>query len=73
MPFTPYKASLDPDALSSAQEAFDLGWSEFTATSGGYDMQLARDLLAKLIVEEALKGERDPERLKEYALKGFRL
>jgi hypothetical protein len=27
--------------------------------------------LAKLIVEAAMEGERDPERLKAYALEGF--
>jgi hypothetical protein len=71
MPFTPYRASLDPYARAAAQDAFDLAWPEIRAT-GGYDMQLARYLLAKRIVEAAMEGERDPERLKAYALEGFK-
>ena len=39
----------------------------------GYDMQLARDLLAKRIMECALEhGERDPEKMKICALDGFK-
>jgi hypothetical protein len=70
MPFTPYDSSLTPDALAAAQEAFDLGWAEIEAAGGGYDTQLARNLLAKRIVKAALTGERDPTRLKAYALEG---
>ena len=73
MPFTPYKTNLDPDALAAAYEAFDLGWPAIEATEVGYDMQLARNLLAERIVEAAMLGERDPERLKTYALDGFSL
>lgn len=47
-----------------------MGWAEIEAVESGYDVQLARNLLAKLIVEAALKGERDPERLTEHALEG---
>ena len=71
MPFTPYKSSLDPKALAAAQEAFDLAWLEIEAVPDGYDMQLTRKLLAKRIVVAALQGERDPERLKAYALEGI--
>lgn len=72
MPFTPYKQSLGPETLHAAYEAFDLGWADIQKLDG-HDVQLARNLLAKLIVEAALKGERDPERLKDYALEGFSL
>ncbi len=71
MPFKPYALNLSPETLQAAQQAFDMAWTEIEAGSEGYDMQLARDLLAKLIVEAALKGERDPEQLKDYALDGF--
>jgi hypothetical protein len=71
MPFKPYRSSLDPETLQAAYEAFDLGWAAISKAQDGYDMQLARDLLAKLIVEAALQGERDPGRLKAYALEGF--
>jgi hypothetical protein len=68
MPFTPYKSSLDPHALAVAQEAFNMGLAEIEAAGDGYDLQLARDILAKLIDQAALEGERDPDRLKAYAL-----
>jgi hypothetical protein len=71
MPFTPYKSILDPEALAAAQNAFDMGWAEIEAAGDGYDMQLARNLLAKLIIEAIQTGERDPERLKTCALEGF--
>lgn len=70
MPVTPYKSSLNPYARYAAQDAFDLAWPEIDAT-GGY-IQLARYLLAERIVEAAMFGERDPERLKAYALEGVR-
>lgn len=71
MPFTPHNTNLDPEALHAAYEAFDLAWPEIEA-AGGYDLQLARNVIAKLIVEAAIEGERDPERLKAYALEGFK-
>lgn len=66
-----YRSSLDPETLAAAQDAFDLAWPEIEA-AGGHDLQLARNLLARLIVEAAMEGERDPERLKNYALEGFK-
>ncbi|HUE72753.1 MAG TPA: hypothetical protein VMP01_17840 [Pirellulaceae bacterium] len=72
MPFTPYKTNLDPESLRAAQDAFDLAWAEIRKVPDGCDMQLARDLLAKLIIEAAVEqGEREPEKLKAYALDGF--
>ena len=72
MPFTPYRSNLDPETLMIAQEAFAKAWEEVLAVPGGYDLDLARNLLAKRIMECALEhGERDPERLKAYALEGF--
>ena len=72
MPFTPYKSSLDPEALHAALEAFELAWAEIMAVPDAYDTDLARNVLARRIIEAAMEnGERDPERLKAYALKGF--
>jgi hypothetical protein len=49
-----------------------MAWVEISKVPDGYDMQLARDLLAKLIIEAAVEqAERDPEKLKAYALEGF--
>jgi hypothetical protein len=73
MPFTPYKSSLDPDALMVAQEAFARAWEEIFAGPGGYDQDQVRNLLAKRIMECALEhGECDPEKLKACALDGFK-
>ena len=70
--FTPYKSTLDPEGLDAALKAFELAWAEIATQPDGYDHEQARDLLARRIVEAALENdERDPERLKSYALKGF--
>ena len=61
----------DLSARFAVAAAFDLAWAEIEAAGGGYDVQTARNLLAKLIVEAALTGERDLARLKAYALEGF--
>jgi hypothetical protein len=72
MPFTTHKNALDPHDLAAAQEAFDAAWAMIEAMQGGYDLQLARNLIAKRIVAcIAENGDRDPERLKAYALEGF--
>lgn len=42
------------------------------ALPDAYDTDLARNLLARRIIEAAMEnGQRDPERLKAYALQGF--
>jgi hypothetical protein len=71
--FAHSKAEFDPDALRVLQEAFDMAWAEVaTLPIVGTDGQGARDLLAKRIVAAAREdGERDPERLKAYALQAF--
>lgn len=73
MPFTPYKSSLDPQAMHAALDAFELAWAEVIALPDGYDTTTTRDQLAKRIIKAAIEnGEREPERLKAYALEGFR-
>ena len=73
MPFTAYKSSLDPEAMHAALEAFELAWAEIMTVPDAYDTDLARNVLARRIMEAAMeKGERDPERLKAYALEGFK-
>jgi hypothetical protein len=68
-----YKATLDPEAMNAALEAYELAWAEVMAPSDAYDASLTRDLLAKRIIKAALEdGERDPRRLKAYALEAFR-
>jgi hypothetical protein len=72
--FTPdtYKASLDLEAMNAALEAYELAWAEVMPPQDAHDASVARDLLAKRIIKAAMEnGERDPERLKAYALEGF--
>jgi hypothetical protein len=73
MPFRPYQSTFDPETLQVLQDAFDEALAEVLASpNGSVDEQQARDLIAKRIVEAARdQGERDPQRLKQHALKGF--
>lgn len=74
MTFKRYKTVLDPHDLAAAQEAFDKAWAELAAIPGEYDLQLARDLIAKRVVAGITEtGDRDPEKLKAYALEGLTL
>jgi hypothetical protein len=74
MPFTPYKSAFSPETLQSLQQAFDQALAEVLASpDGSVDEQQARNVIAKRIMECALEhGECDPERLKAYALEGFK-
>ena len=72
MPLTSYATVLDPETMRAAQKAYDLAWAEISQANG-YDLQLAQNLLARRIFEGIQKqDERDPERLKAYALDGFK-
>lgn len=73
MPFTQYKSSFDPETLQVLQSAFDMAWSEVAASpSVDIDEQSARNMIARRIVDAWRdQGERDPERLKRYAVEGI--
>jgi hypothetical protein len=71
MPFTPYKSSLDPEALGTAQAAFDMAWAD-AILQDALDEQTARNLIARRIMDAIESGERDPVRLKAYALRVFK-
>jgi hypothetical protein len=73
--FTDHRLSFNPETLLTLQEAFDMAWAEVaTLPIIGADEQCARDLIAKRIIAAARdNGERDPERLKAYAVAGFSL
>jgi hypothetical protein len=73
MPFTAHKSAFSPEDLKVLQEAFELAWSDIALVPIiSSDPDSARELLAQRIVAAAKKhGERDPERLKRYALKAF--
>ncbi len=72
MLFTPYKPHVGPHELEAAQAAFDMAWAELSWPDD-VDDQTVRDRLAKRIIDGVVEnGERDPERLKAYALAGFK-
>lgn len=64
-------AVFGPDLLHLMQSAFDRAWAmydaEFAAPSKERDR--ARDALAKAIVDEVERGERDIARLKQHGLR----
>jgi hypothetical protein len=69
MPFTPYKSSLDPEALGTAQAAFDMAWAD-AILQDALDEQTARNLIARRIMDAIESGERDPVRLKGLCAQG---
>lgn len=75
MPFGPFQSNFDAETLGIFEEAFDLAWSEVAATSGVMaDQQTARNLIARrIVVAWRDHGERDPQRLKSYAIRPWRL
>jgi hypothetical protein len=64
-----------PDEIRVLSEALAESWQQVLATGAQFNSheQLAREKLAKIIVELAANGDRDPKRLVEAALIRFRL
>jgi hypothetical protein len=59
MPLAPYASVLDPEMMRVAQEAYDMARAEIRQVDG-YVLELARNLLAKRIIEKIQKqDERD--------------
>lgn len=71
--FKSHTVTFDPETLQALQEAFDQALAEAcNSRDGRVDEQSVRDMLALRIVTAARDhGERDPDRLKAYALQGF--
>jgi hypothetical protein len=67
--------AFDPDEIRILSDAFAEARRRVLADGAQFNGQegLAQEKLAKLIVEIAKKGERDPKRLVENALIRFRL
>jgi hypothetical protein len=67
----------DPDTLIILSDALDDAWRQAEADKTAFkidgDAQGARETLAKHIVDMALQGERDPQRLTLGALGRLRL
>ena len=61
----------DPKRLAIVQEAFDAAWALHTSDFGMGDplREEAREVLARAIMESAMGGEHDAERLKTHGLR----
>ena len=72
MPFRDVQSAFDEPMLKVLQAAYAEAWDAYarkaTITVASGNEQEIRNLLAKRIIEAARVGERDTERLKDYAL-----
>ena len=74
MPFSHVSNSYQPEQLKKLTEAFDLAWTEIMRSYGtATEMQLGqlRQRLANFIVACACRGEFQPEKLVQTALRAF--
>ena len=74
MPFSHVSNSYQPEQLKKLTEAFDLDWPQITlAQSTATEIQLEqlRQRLANFIVACACRGEFQPEKLVQTALRAF--
>jgi hypothetical protein len=70
MPFS--GASYDPESLDLLTQAFEAAWREVQAANPNQteaDLAITRKMMALRIMAAANEGERDPERLKNLALR----
>ena len=74
MPFSHVSNSYQPEQLKKLTEAFDLAWPEIMRSYGtATEMQLEqlRQRLANFIVACACRGEFEPKKLVQTALRAF--
>ena len=74
MPFSHVSNSYQPEQLHKLTKAFDLAWPQIVLTYGpATDLQLEqlRQRLANFIVACACRGELEPEKLVQTALRAF--
>jgi len=66
-------SSFDPEAIEILSGAFDDAWAQLKASSSDFTRPAyergAREIVAKCIIENAQRGERDRRKLCESALK----
>ena len=67
------KDSYDPETLDLMKWAFDTAWEEVEYALAGsqIDRTGLRTIMSVRIMAAARDGERDPERLKEFALEAI--
>jgi hypothetical protein len=72
---TKHPEEFDPEVITILVAALDGAWAAVQSSGAHLDgrEEEARDAIAKYIVELALKGERDRQRLIDSALVRFRL
>lgn len=68
-----HQAHLGPDHLRLAAEAFEAALLSVQEVACDFPPYRARQLLARYVMEGALRGERDPVRLRQHALERLRL
>jgi hypothetical protein len=62
------KISFDPEAIEIMVHAFSECWKAVQQSGAAVNDESARDILARYIVDAALNGERDPQRLSQFAV-----
>ena len=74
MPFSHVSASYQPEQLKKLTEAFDLAWPEIMrsqSTASEIQLKQLRQRLCNFIVACACRGEFEPEKLVQTALRAF--
>jgi hypothetical protein len=73
MPFQEYSPSFRPEELDALTAAYNSAWrqlSDKSLAASPEQTYVAKKNLAQIILPAACNGEREPERLKEIALRG---
>jgi hypothetical protein len=65
LPFVRPETTFDPDAVAIMSSAFDAALASLNDQN---QSPTVREIIAKRIIAAAMKGERDPERLRQEAI-----
>ena len=65
LPFVLPETTFDPDAVAIMSSAFDAALASLNDQN---QSPTVREIIAKPIIAAAMKGERDPERLRQEAI-----
>jgi hypothetical protein len=70
MPFREYSSFFRPEELDALTTAYNSAWHQLSFEASPDQISVAKKNLAQIILAAACNGEREPERLKEIALRG---
>jgi hypothetical protein len=70
MPFREYSPFFRPEELEALTAAYNSAWHQLSFEASPEQTSVAKKNLAQIILAAACNGEREPERLKEIALRG---